>query len=39
MRCSGADEIRESIECQQRGQQQRASRSRVKTQALGNGIP
>lgn len=30
MGCSGADEIREPIECQQRGQQQRASHSRVK---------
>lgn len=30
MGCSGADEIRESIECRQRGQQQRASHCRVK---------
>lgn len=30
MGCSGADEIRESMEWQHRGQQQRASHSRVK---------
>lgn len=30
MGCSGADEIRESMEWQHRGQQQRASHCRVK---------